>query len=296
MAHPIWQLARGGNVVVGASTVVVGALMVKTSFTQIELVLVSLHALCVAAFMAAWNAFNDVQDHETDALNHPERPIPSGALTLIQAKAVGRAAFLLSIISLLGAMTVAALYSEHLVAWLPSIGIWFVAFLLMFHYEMVVPASFMLKHKGLSGNIAISLLVGIVIVFGAAAVNGVLTPLVWIVALVAMMVNASREIVKDIEDEIGDADRETLPKQIGPQRSRVIAQLLVLAALIPLVAPYARGLLPMGLLITQTPAMFAMVSVKPHLYREEDHAAQRTLRLAMLLGLGGFLASVLIPV
>ena len=296
MAHPIWQLARGGNVVVGASTVVVGALMVKTSFTQIELVLVSLHALCVAAFMAAWNAFNDVQDHETDALNHPERPIPSGALTLIQAKAVGRAAFLLSIISLLGAMTVAALYSEHLVAWLPSIGIWFVAFLLMFHYEMVVPASFMLKHKGLSGNIAISLLVGIVIVFGAAAVNGVLTPLVWIVALVAMMVNASREIVKDIEDEIGDADRETLPKKIGPQRSRVIAQLLVLAALIPLVAPYARGLLPMGLLITQTPAMFAMVSVKPHLYREEDHAAQRTLRLAMLLGLGGFLASVLIPV
>mgnify|MGYP006111105317 FL=1 len=270
--------------------------MVKTSFTHIELVLVSLHALCVATFMAAWNAFNDVQDHETDALNHPERPIPSGALTLMQAKAVGRAAFLLSIISLLGAMTVAALYSNHLVSWLPSIGIWFAAFLLMFHYEMVIPASFMLKHKGLSGNIAISLLVGIVIIFGAAAVNGVLTPLVWIVALVAMLVNAAREIVKDIEDEIGDADRETLPKQIGPQRARAIAQLLVLTALIPLVAPYARGLLPMGLLITQTPAMIAMVSVKPRLYRGEDHAAQRTLRLAMLLGLGGFLVSVLIPV
>ena len=296
MVHPIWQLTRGGNVLVGASTVIVGALMVKTSFTHIELVLVSLHALCVATFMAAWNAFNDVQDHETDAHNHPERPIPSGALTLMQAKAVGRAAFLLSIISLLGAMTVAALYSDHLVSWLPSIGIWFVAFLLMFHYEMVIPASFMLKHKGLSGNIAISLLVGIVIIFGAAAVNGVLTPLVWIVALVAMLVNAAREIVKDIEDEIGDEDRETLPKQIGPQRARAIAQLLVLTALIPLVAPYARGLLPMGLLITQTPAMFAMVSVKPRLYRGEDHAAQRTLRLAMLLGLGGFLASVLITV
>jgi len=270
--------------------------MVKTSFAQVELVLVTLHAICVGTFMAAWNAFNDVQDHDTDALNHPDRPIPSGALTLIQAKAVGRATFLLSIISLLGAMTVAALYSDYLVSWLPSIGIWFVAFLLMFHYEMIIPASFMLKHKGLSGNIAISLLVGIVIVFGAAAVNGVLTPLVWIVALVAMLVNAAREIVKDIEDEVGDADRETLPKKIGPQRARAIAQLLVLAALLPLVAPYARGLLPMGLLITQTPAMFVMVSVKPHLYRGEDHAAQRTLRLAMLLGLGGFLASVLITV
>ena len=295
MAHPVWQLVRGGNVLVGASTVAVGALMVTTSFTQVEIALVVLHSICVATFMAAWNAFNDVQDHETDARNHPERPIPSGALTLVQAKAVGRAAFLLSIISLLSAMTVAALYSDHLVSWLPSIGIWFVAFLLMFHYEMVVPASFMLKHKGLSGNLAISLLVGIVIVFGAAAVNGIMTPLVWLVALVAMLVNAAREIVKDIEDEMGDFDRETLPKKIGAEKARAIAQLLVLASLIPLVAPYARGLLPMGLLITQTPAMFVLVSIKPRFYRGEDHAAQRSLRLAMLLGLSGFLASVLIP-
>ena len=269
--------------------------MVTTSFTQVEIALVSLHAICVAAFMGAWNAFNDVQDHEIDALNHPERPIPSGALTLFQAKAVGRAAFLLSIISLLTAMTVAALYSEHLIGWLPSIGIWFVAFLLMFHYEMVVPASFMLKHKGLSGNLAVSLLVGIVIVFGASAVNGILTPLVWIVASVAMLVNAAREIVKDIEDEIGDEDRETLPKKVGAEKARSIAQILVLFSLLPLVAPYARGLLPLGLLITQAPAMLVLVSIKPRLYRGEDHSAQRSLRLAMLLGLAGFLASVLIP-
>ncbi len=294
MAHPVWMLVRGGNVLVGASTVAVGALMVTTNFTQVDVILIALHAICVAAFMAAWNAFNDVQDHETDAINHPERPIPSGSLTLIQAKAVGRAAFLLSIISLLGAMTVAALFSEHLVSWLPSIGIWFAAFLLMFHYEMVVPASFMLKHKGLSGNLAISLLVGIVIVFGAAAVNGIMTPLVWLVALVAMLVNAAREIVKDIEDQSGDEDRETLPKQIGADRSRAIAQLLILCSLLPLVAPYARGLLPMGLLILQAPAMVVLVWIKPLLYRGEDHAAQKSLRLAMLLGLSGFLATVLI--
>ena len=164
----------------------------------------------------------------------------------------------------------------------------------MFHYEMVVPASFMLKHKGLSGNIAVSLLVGIVIVFGAAAVNGIGTPLVWVVALVAMLVNAAREIVKDIEDQGGDEDRETLPKQIGAERSRTIAQLLILSALIPLVAPYARGMLPMELLLLQAPAMFVLVTIKPRLYRGEDHAAQKSLRMAMLLGLSGFLATVLI--
>lgn len=280
---------------VGASTVIVGALMVKTDFSQIDVVLVLLHALCVATFMGAWNAFNDVLDHEVDALNHPERPIPSGDLTLIQAKAIGRAAFLLSIISLLGAMTVAALFSENLSGWLPSIGIWFVAFLLMFHYEMVVPASFMLKHKGLVGNLAISLLVGIVIVFGAAAVNGISSPLVWIVATVAMLVNAAREIVKDIEDEEGDLDRETLPKKIGADGSRAIAQLLIICSFIPIVAPYAREMLPMQLLLLQSPAMLVLISVKPKLYRGEDYAAQRSLRLAMMLGLAGFLASVLYP-
>tara|TARA_B100000700_G_scaffold185541_1_gene204406 strand:- start:63 stop:953 length:891 start_codon:yes stop_codon:yes gene_type:complete len=295
MVHPVWHLVRGGNVLVGASTVIVGALMVKTDFSQIDVVLVLLHALCVATFMGAWNAFNDVLDHEVDALNHPERPIPSGDLTLIQAKAIGRAAFLLSIISLLGAMTVAALFSENLSGWLPSIGIWFVAFLLMFHYEMVVPASFMLKHKGLVGNLAISLLVGIVIVFGAAAVNGISSPLVWIVATVAMLVNAAREIVKDIEDEEGDLDRETLPKKIGADGSRAIAQLLIICSFIPIVAPYAREMLPMQLLLLQSPAMLVLISVKPKLYRGEDYAAQRSLRFAMMLGLAGFLASVLYP-
>ena len=296
MAHPVWQLLRGGNALVGASTVFVGALMVTINFSTVDLVLVTIHAFCVAAFMGAWNAFNDIQDHEIDRFNHPERPIPSGALTLIQAKAVGRASFLLSIIALLSAMTIAALYSDHLIQWLPSIGIWFLAFLLMFHYEMVIPASFMLKHKGLPGNLAISLLVGIVIVFGAAAVNGILTPLVWIVAAVAMLVNAAREIVKDIEDEEGDANRTTLPKKIGPERARAIAQLLVIGSLLPLVAPYARGMLPMQFIITQIPAILLLISIKPRLYRGEDYVAQRSLRLAMLLGLSGFLASVLIPV
>ena len=296
MAHPVWQLLRGGNALVGASTVFVGALMVTISFSTVELVLVTIHAFCVAAFMGAWNAFNDIQDHEIDRFNHPERPIPSGSLTLIQAKAVARASFLLSIIALLSAMTIAALYSDHLIQWLPSIGIWFLAFLLMFHYEMVIPASFMLKHKGLPGNLAISLLVGIVIVFGAAAVNGISTPLVWIVATVAMLVNAAREIVKDIEDEEGDANRTTLPKKIGPERARAIAQLLVIGSLLPLVAPYARGLLPMQLIVAQIPAILLLISIKPRLYRGEDYVAQRNLRLAMLLGLSGFLVSVLIPV
>jgi geranylgeranylglycerol-phosphate geranylgeranyltransferase len=295
MMQSAWRLIRGPNALVGASTVAVGALMVRVDLTGIEWIIVGLHAFCVATFMGAWNAFNDIFDAESDAINHPERPIPSGALTEYQAKAIARFCFLLSIVALLTAMVVTARWTDGLEAWLPSIGIWFLAFLLMFHYEMVVPQSFSLKHKGLAGNLSVSLLVGIVIVFGAGAVGGVLTPLVWFVAAVAAMVNAAREIVKDIEDEEGDADRETLTKQVGAETARGYAQILILMSLLPLVFPYARGLLPMGLMLTQLPAMLALVSVKPRLYRGEDYGAQRTLRLAMMLGLAGFLASVLIP-
>ncbi|MDP6906394.1 MAG: geranylgeranylglycerol-phosphate geranylgeranyltransferase [Candidatus Thalassarchaeaceae archaeon] len=289
-----WRLIRGGNTLVGASTVIVGALLVRTELSIVEIILILMHAFCVAFFMAAWNAFNDIQDAGIDAINHPERPIPNGDLTEIQAKAMGRAMFLLSIITLLGAMTTAALKTTYIVDWLPSIGIWFIAFLLMFHYEMVIPASFMLKHKGLAGNIAVSALVGIVIVFGAAAIGSWNNPLVWMVATVAMLVNSAREIIKDIEDEEGDSDRETLPKKIGPEMSRSIAQLLVVISLIPLVAPYARGYLEQGLIILQIPAILTLISVKPKLYRGEDHSSQRSLRVAMILGVSGFLISAII--
>ena len=110
-----------------------------------------------------------------------------------------------------------------------------------------------------------------------------------------MLVNAAREIVKDIEDEAGDIDRETLPKVVGAERARAFAQLLIIASFIPIVAPYAREMLPMEYLLLQCPAMLVLISVKPKLYRGEDYSAQRSLRMAMLLGLSGFLASVLIP-
>jgi geranylgeranylglycerol-phosphate geranylgeranyltransferase len=296
MRSAYWHLVRGGNILVGTSTVYVGALMVRTDFSQVDCLLITLHALCVATFMAAWNAFNDVQDAAIDAINHPNRPIPSGQISEVRAKAVGRAMFLLSILFLLSAMWVAAMISDYLVSWLPSVAIWFIAFLLMFHYEMVIPESFMLKHKGLIGNMAVSILVGIVIVFGAAAIGGWKNPLAWLVGAVAMLVNAAREIIKDIEDEDGDSDRNTLTKKIGPEASRGMAQILILLSLLPLVAPYARGLLYPGLLITQMPAMMVLISVKPKLYRGEDHSAQRTLRVGMILGLLGFLASVIIPI
>ena len=52
-----------------------------------------------------------------------------------------------------------------------------------------------------------SLLVGIVIIFGAASVGGLSNPLVWMVGLTAFCINSAREIIKDVEDMEGDIGR-----------------------------------------------------------------------------------------
>ncbi|GIS44916.1 MAG: hypothetical protein Ct9H90mP16_19860 [Candidatus Poseidoniales archaeon] len=89
--------------------------------------------------------------------------------------------------------------------------------------------------------------------------------MVWIVALVAMLVNAAREIVKESKDEAGDVDRETLPKVVGAERARALAQLLIIASFFfQSLPPYAREMLPMEYLLLQCPAMLVLISVKPN--------------------------------
>src|SRR2546428_2056709 len=50
-------------------------------------------AAAAAAFTAGGNALNDIVDRETDRINHPDRPLASGQLTLGTAHAFAVSAF-----------------------------------------------------------------------------------------------------------------------------------------------------------------------------------------------------------
>src|SRR2546422_6532026 len=52
-----------------------------------------LAAAAAAAFTAGGNALNDIFDIETDRINHPDRPLASGQLTLGTARAFAASAF-----------------------------------------------------------------------------------------------------------------------------------------------------------------------------------------------------------
>ena len=57
-----------------------------------------------------------------------------------------------------------------------------------------------MKDKGLPGNLAISLSVGLIIIFGAAGVSDPMDERAWSVFIIGLLYNLFCEIVKDIED------------------------------------------------------------------------------------------------
>src|SRR3989304_639891 len=103
-----------------------------------------------ALFTAGANALNDYFDRDTDAVNHPDRPIPRGEMSADEALRFAALTFALSLAlaSLVGLL---------------AVGIVVVNFVVMVAYEKT------LKARGPGGNLLIAYLVGSLFVFGGAA-------------------------------------------------------------------------------------------------------------------------------
>ena len=151
------------------------------------------------------------------------------------------------------------------------------------------------KEMGLIGNIAISVLVAAVVLYGSSSIEGLGAALCWYVAGVVFFVNLAREIIKDCQDMEADSDsRQTLPMKIGRENSRMVAYVLTLLGIVFLYIPYWQGPFLFGQLLFQSPAIFILISLNGPMWRGEDYKVATRLRVAMLLGLAGFIATILI--
>ena len=166
------SLFRAGNSVSGVFGVLLGSILASRGLPSGDFATITaLHSISVMTFMFSWNALNDYMDIEIDRTNRPDRPLPSGAITLDSARRGIQITGLISAISLILAGYVSSAGSLGLDGWAPSLAIWSFAMILLFNYESSSRFSYKMKDKGLPGNIAISLSVGLVIVFGAAGVS-----------------------------------------------------------------------------------------------------------------------------
>ncbi len=290
-----FTLFRFGNSLTGLIGVIFGALLALGEVPKGDLASITmLHGLSVWAFMCSWNALNDILDIEIDKLNQPNRPLPSGQISLNNAKNVTAFLMCFSLLCLVYAGYISSNIQDGFENWSPSILIWFMAIFLLTNYESSSNYSLKLKERGLPGNIAISLSVGMVILFGAAGVFDPTQPRVISLFFIGFSYNLAREIVKDIEDMDGDEGRNTLAMRIGAEKTRILAWVILLFTMIVILAPFALEIFPPNHLLLVIPGLMVIFLVKRKLAYAEDRNAQRLIKKSLQLTLFGFIISSLI--
>jgi geranylgeranylglycerol-phosphate geranylgeranyltransferase len=290
-----FTLFRFGNSLTGLIGVIFGSLLALDQIPTGDLASITiLHGLSVWAFMCSWNALNDILDVEIDKLNQPNRPLPSGDISLNNAKILTAILMCFSLFCLVYAGYISSSIEEGLENWAPSILIWLLAIFLLTNYESSSNYSLKLKDRGLPGNFAISLSVGMVILFGAAGVFEPTEPRVLSLFFIGLSYNLAREIVKDIEDMEGDEGRNTLAMRIGVEKARVLAWLILLLTMVSILAPFALEIFPASHLLLIIPGLMTIFLVKRKLAYAEDRNAQKLIKKSLQLTLLGFIVSSLI--
>ncbi len=287
------DLFRAGNCVTGFVGVFLGAILTLEDIpTGDNLKITTLLALSVYSFMASWNALNDYLDLEIDKINRPDRPLPSGRIS----KSLSFTAIILtcaiSFISLFLAGQIANGITDNFQDWYPTIFIWLIALTLLVNYEddRILLG---LKNRGLPGNLAISISVGLVVLFGAAGLFDPLNERAVSLFFIGTLYNLSREIIKDVEDMDGDEGRNTYAMRAGAENARLASWVILLITLVALLTPFALGIFDLIHIIFIAPGLFTLMSVKKHIYLAEDSAASRLIKISMTLTMIGLILAAL---
>lgn len=206
--NPYIEILRPANALMAVIAIFLMAI-ISGKFT-LEVLVASVVVFVVTG---AGNAINDYFDHKIDAVNKPDRPIPSGRISLKNALIYSIALFIAGII----------------IAFLINLLLGIIALLsslLMIYYART------LKTKCLVGNFSISFLTGLCFIFGGIAVGQIMVSIY--LGFYAFLMTMAREIVKDMEDLEGDKleGATTLPIAYGNKlSSRLAAFFMILASL-----------------------------------------------------------------
>lgn len=231
--------------------------------------------LTASLMLAGTMVLNDIQDIQIDRVNSPERPLPSGRVTVRRAYAFSLVLSALSII-----------FSVFL-GILPLLTA-LVALALMVYYNTRG------KKTGFLGNAVVSFNVALPFFFGGLAVNN-LRPLLFIFFLLAFLANLAREVAKGISDIAGDSSKgvRTLAVTLGPAKAaRVTSGLFVVAVLLSFAPPifhWVSWYYYPGVAIADLGFLYSSFRLVRDQSAKTVHSVKTQVLLWMLLGLVGFL-------
>lgn len=216
-ASSFFTITRPANAVISGLTAII-AYFIATG-TVIPSVILLL--VIVTLITAAGNVINDYFDADIDRINRPERPIPSGKITLIAARCFAVTLFLAGIL--------AALFTPPLCL-----------FIVVINSLVLVVYAAKLKSMPVVGNAAVAYLAASIFLFGGAFAGAGALILMIPLAAITFFATMVREILKDAEDVEGDSagGADTLPIRIGiPSTTRIALGFALVAAAASLV-PY----------------------------------------------------------
>ena len=178
-----------------------------------------LAAVSAALIGGAANTLNDVFDFNVDVVNRPNRPLPSGIISIQAAR------WMWMILSLAGVVLSMFISSLHLI-----MAVGFV--LALYSYNAF------LKSTVLWGNLIVSFLVACGFFYGGLTVGTLQSLLVG--AVFAFLFIFAREIIKDIEDKEGDIQLgiRTLPIAYGTRPALIGASIVLVLIILLTPLPF----------------------------------------------------------
>ncbi|UCG89572.1 MAG: geranylgeranylglycerol-phosphate geranylgeranyltransferase, partial [Candidatus Heimdallarchaeota archaeon] len=217
ISRPLNSFLSGFAVVIGAIAAVSEA---QLPLNGSQITGIVLGYLATSLIAIGGYAINDVFDIEIDKINAPHRPLPSGLMTIGEAKAYSIVLFIVGVV-----IPLFNIFSNFIINVQASL-IALVGGILLYLYAIYF------KRSGFMGNIMIGLLTAIPFVYGGFLTRSFETMIYPV--LFAFLLIVGREVIKDIEDVHGDQlkDVQSVALKYGVKSARNLGFLILLLLII----------------------------------------------------------------
>lgn len=297
MLATIFKMTRPVNIVIAVVTLFIGYFLqgvLDLGASDIPAYSLVLQALGFALAIGFGNIQNDVLDFESDKKNRPDRPLPSGRISVGTAKTAWIVMAVLTVVCGLADGILSGAYAT------PSL--FFAALVLL-----LIAYNKKLKHIPLLKNMTVAflcttplilnLLYTVVVIDKTTIAFSARLGSLYPAMLFAFLLTTAREIYKDLEDESGDlkAGIMTFPLIAGAPTARRLAGALAIFSWLLLPLPVVQGYFSKWFLIvaaaTLTPTLGAAI-ISAH--QKNYHRAQGLIKIAMFLGLIALVVSTVV--
>jgi geranylgeranylglycerol-phosphate geranylgeranyltransferase len=270
------RLIRPLNCLMMGFAVIVGASLVSALDFSINLLLGFVTSFTLTG---ASMAINDYYDREIDAINEPNRPIPSGVVSPKEALSF---AFVLSLVGFVAALvTSISCFIVAVIAW-----VIFVAYTTKG------------KRTGLPGNFLVSACVVIPFIYGGFVVENLKLPVI-LFAAIAFLSNTGREVTKGIVDVEGDKSQNinTIAVMFGDKTAAFMASVFLVLAVGLSPLPWlwrlvSKWFLPFVILTDAGLILSSILLVRDY-SRENARRVKNSILIWFITGLLAFVAGTL---